>query len=59
MDKVSTRSPVCMRSQGVLTGQGFSISDNEISLLAQETNPCNELHETYNLIHCSVLLATS
>jgi hypothetical protein len=34
MDKGSTRSPVCMRSQGVLTGQG--ISDNEISLLTQE-----------------------
>jgi hypothetical protein len=59
MDEVSTRSPVYMRSQGVLRGQGFSISDNEISLLPQETNTCNELHETCNLIHCSVLLATS
>jgi hypothetical protein len=36
MDKGSTKSPVCMRSQGVLTAQGFSISDNEISLLTQE-----------------------
>jgi hypothetical protein len=55
MDNVSTRSPVYMRSQGVLTGQSFSISDNEISLLPQETHTCNELlvHETYNLIHCS------
>jgi hypothetical protein len=59
MDKISTRSSVCMRSQGVLTAQGFSISDNEISLLPQETDTCNELHETYNLVHCSVLLATS
>jgi hypothetical protein len=53
MGKVSTRYSVYMRSQGVLTGQGFSISDNEISLLNQETNACNELQETYNLIHCS------
>jgi hypothetical protein len=36
MGKVSTRSSVYMRSQGILTGQGFSISDNEISLLNQE-----------------------
>jgi hypothetical protein len=36
MVKDSTRLPVRMRSQGVLTGQGFSISDNEINLLTQE-----------------------
>jgi hypothetical protein len=43
-----------MRSQGVLTGQGFSISDNEISLLNQEKqNTCDEIQETNNFVHGS------
>jgi hypothetical protein len=54
MDKGSTKSPVCMRSQGVLTGQGFSISDNKINLFStRKQNTCDEIHETYKLIHCS------
>jgi hypothetical protein len=42
-----------MRSQGVLTGQGFSISDNDISLLIQETNTCDEIQDTNNFVHGS------
>jgi hypothetical protein len=52
MGMVQLGQSVYMRSQVCIYGQDSSIDDNEIGLLNQDTNTCNEIQETSNFV-CS------